>query len=58
MRLCFRRDDSGAVYFGPEIVFEDPSGADCMPGGVSPCGLEAGAPPLLPVVIGPVGPCG
>ena len=24
---------------------DDPAGADCMPGGVSPCGLEAGAPP-------------
>ena len=54
--LRFARNDGG--YFGPEIVFDDPSGADCMPGGVSPCGLEAGAPPLLPVVIGPVGPCG
>lgn len=28
-----------------------------MPAGVSPCGLEAGAPPDL-VVIGPVLPCG
>src|SRR5262245_20733138 len=45
------------TYFGPEIVFDDPSGAACMPGGVWPCGLSAGAPPW-PVVIGPVGPCG
>jgi hypothetical protein len=29
-----------------------------MPGGVSPCGLEAGAPPLDLVFIGPVCPCG
>src|ERR1700752_2794122 len=44
-------------YFGPEIVFDEPSGVDCMLGGVCPCGLSAGAPPW-PVVIGPVGPCG
>src|SRR5664279_522263 len=48
-----------ACYFlsGSTIVFDEPSGAACMPGAVSPCGLEAGAPPDL-VLIGPVQPCG
>ncbi len=36
----------------------EPFGADCIPGGVSPCGLEAGAPPVDFVLIGPVLPCG
>jgi hypothetical protein len=31
---------------GSVVVFEEPSGADCIPGGVCPCGLEAGAPLL------------
>src|SRR5262245_12528203 len=48
---------AGSNYFGPEMIFDEPSGADCMLGGVCPCGLSAGAPPS-PVVIGPVGPCG
>jgi len=39
------------------MVFDEPSGAACMPGGVWPCGLSAGAPPVL-VFRGPVGPCG
>jgi hypothetical protein len=39
------------------IVLLEPSGAACMPGGVCPCGLSAGAPPV-PVSRGPVGPCG
>jgi hypothetical protein len=30
---------------GSIVVFDEPSGADCIPGGVCPCGLEAGAPP-------------
>src|SRR5262245_50288377 len=42
---------------GSVVVFEEPSGADCIPGGVCPCGLEAGAPPW-PVLVGPVQPCG
>src|SRR5664280_1670620 len=44
-----------ACYFlsGSTTVFDEPSGAACMPGAVSPCGLEAGAPPRL-VLIGPV----
>src|SRR5665647_2559389 len=48
-----------ACYFlsGSTTVFDEPSGAACMPGAVSPCGLEAGAPPGL-VLIGPVQPCG
>src|SRR5262245_14181814 len=29
---------------GSTIVFEDPSGAACMPGGDCPCGLSAGVP--------------
>jgi hypothetical protein len=36
---------------------EEPSGAACMFGGLWPCGLDAGAPPL-PVSSGPVHPCG
>ena len=46
-----------AVAFGSTIVFDEPSGAACMPGGVWPCGLSAGAPPLV-VLSGPVSPCG
>lgn len=42
---------------GSTVVFEEPSGAGCMPGGLWPCGLSAGAPPD-PVSIGPVQPCG
>jgi hypothetical protein len=34
-----------------------PGGIACIPAGASPCGLAAGAPPV-PVVSGPVGPCG
>ena len=45
------------AYFGSTMVFDEPSGAACMPGGDCPWGLSAGAPPL-PVVIGPVQPCG
>ena len=44
-------------FLSVRIVLPDPFGADCMPGGVSPCGLAAGAPPDL-VLIGPVFPCG
>src|ERR1044072_4909320 len=32
------------AYF---VCFDEPWGADCIPGGVSPCGLDAGAPPDL-----------
>ena len=39
------------------MVFEEPSGAGCIPGGDWPCGLSGGAPPV-PVSIGPVQPCG
>ena len=39
------------------MVLDDPSGAACIPGGVCPCGLSAGAPPVL-VSSGPVCPCG
>src|ERR1039458_8091343 len=48
-----------ACYFlsGSTTVFDEPSGAACMPGALSPCGLEAGAPPDL-VLIWPVQPCG
>ena len=42
---------------GATVVFEEPSGAACIPGGDWPCGLEGGAPPV-PVSIGPVQPCG
>src|SRR5450756_1850867 len=41
----------GYFFSGSTTVFDEPSGADCMPGGVSPCGVEAGAP-LVVVVIG------
>lgn len=47
----------GRYFSGSTVVLEEPSGADCMPGGVWPCGLSAGAPPV-PVWIGPVQPCG
>ena len=42
---------------GATVVFEEPSGAACIPGGDWPCGLEAGAPPVS-VLMGPVQPCG
>jgi hypothetical protein len=42
---------------GATIVLLDPSGAACMPGGLWPWGLSAGAPPDC-VLIGPVQPCG
>jgi hypothetical protein len=42
---------------GATTVLVDPSGADCMPGGLCPCGLSAGAPPDF-VSSGPVQPCG
>lgn len=46
------------VYLaGAVVVLDDPSGAACMPGGLWPWGLSAGAPPD-PVLIGPVQPCG
>lgn len=46
----------GRSYFaGAVVVLDDPSGAACMPGGLWPWGLSAGAPPD-PVLIGPVQP--
>lgn len=42
---------------GSTAVLVDPSGAGCIPGGLWPCGLSAGAPPDL-VSSGPVQPCG
>jgi hypothetical protein len=39
------------------MVLDAPPGAGCMSGGVPPCGLAAGAPPV-PVESGPVQPCG
>ena len=42
---------------GATTVLVDPSGAGCMPGGLCPCGLSAGAPPDF-VSSGPVQPCG
>ena len=39
------------------MVLDAPPGAGCMSGGVPPCGLSAGAPPV-PVEFGPVQPCG
>ena len=48
----------GCYWFDGDVIdLDEPSGAACMFGGVSPCGLAAGAPPL-PVVTGPVEPCG
>ena len=46
-----------AYLAGAVVVFDDPSGAACIPGGLWPWGLSAGAPPE-PVLIGPVQPCG
>ena len=58
-RAPFFQANLGVCYFlsGKATIFDEPSGADCMPGGVSHGGLEAGAPPLV-VLIGPVQPCG
>src|SRR3982074_2370849 len=42
---------------GSTIDLDAPPGAGCMSGGVPPCGLDAGAPPV-PVVSGPVHPWG
>ena len=53
-RSRHQRVAAGAVS---TTVLEDPSGAACMPGGVWPCGLSAGAPPE-PVSKGPVRPWG
>jgi hypothetical protein len=46
----FRRSGMTAGYTmrylgGSTTALVDPSGAGCMPGGLSPCGLSAGAPP-------------
>jgi hypothetical protein len=46
-----------AYFSGSTTVLVDPSGAACIPGGLWPCGLSAGAPPE-DVLIGPVQPCG
>ena len=48
---------SGTSLPSVRIVLSEPFGADCIPGGVSPWGLDAGAPPDL-VLSGPVFPCG
>jgi hypothetical protein len=48
---------SGTSFPSIRIVLSEPFGADCIPGGVSPWGLDAGAPPDL-VLSGPVFPCG
>ncbi|HEX3340905.1 MAG TPA: hypothetical protein VHT68_17245 [Pseudolabrys sp.] len=47
-----------SLFGSARIVLSEPFGADCIPGGVSPWGLDAGAPPPDPVLIGPVFPCG
>ena len=57
LREVSELDPCGRYFSGSTVVLEEPSGADCMPGGVWPCGLSGGAPPV-PVVIGPVQPCG
>jgi len=52
--------DRAVFYFFAGVstmVFDEPSGAACIPGGVWPCGLSAGAPPDF-VSSGPVFPCG
>lgn len=49
---------SSRYFSGSTVVLEEPSGADCMPGGVWPIGLWCGGPSAVPVVIGPVQPCG
>ena len=49
---------SGIPDASVRTVLSEPFGAACMPGGVSPCGLEAGAPPFDLVLIGPALPCG
>ena len=47
-----------SLFGSARIVLSEPFGADCIPGGVSPWGLDAGAPPPEPVLMGPVFPCG
>lgn len=49
---------TSSLFGSARIVLSEPFGADCIPGGVSPWGLDAGAPPPDPVLIGPVFPCG
>ena len=50
--LCVLYSDT--VYFlGSTACCGAPCGWGCIPGGVSPCGLDAGAPPVV-VVVGPV----
>jgi hypothetical protein len=44
-------------YRGPGAWDDEPFGAACMPAGVSPSGLDAGAPPDV-VAVGPVLPWG
>lgn len=67
MKSALRRYRSELHSFGVPSGIPDPSvrtflsepfGAACIPGGVSPCGLEAGAPPVDLVSIGPVLSCG
>jgi hypothetical protein len=45
---------SFGLYFG-RLAGPDSDGTGCMPGGLSPCGLEAGAPPdcvsILPMLL-------
>src|SRR5665647_902242 len=46
------------AFYRPVVPCDDgPFGVACMPAGVSPCGLDAGAPPDV-VLMGPVGPWG
>lgn len=49
---------SGIPDGSVRTALSEPFGAACMPGGLSPWGLEAGAPPVVIVLIGPVLPCG
>jgi hypothetical protein len=46
---------SGTSFPSVRMVLSEPFGAACIPDGVSPCGLDAGAPPDL-VLSGPVFP--
>ena len=52
--MCHQQRCDPSPYSFGLIGFEEPSGAAMFPGGVSPCGLEAGAPPPLGVVVGAV----
>jgi hypothetical protein len=55
--LIFSPLAGNSYFFGSTVCSGMPCGCGCIPGGASPCGLDAGAPPVV-VVVGLVRPCG